>query len=201
MSNKIKDPSPLVEAALSLDNYLTEIVRLGAKIEESELKSEFDYEQMQKLMARFAECGEGVAVEVANFSKHLTQARTQAEAAANLVSAKAELVQARQNEHQNKMTAFQALGEKVRTLTLSLNDLRREEGSSPLTTEERQEMTARLNDFETKLNPLIDEARGLKKEAQVSKMKVLEQGADSLEQSLTAIGRRLETFKNAEALH
>ena len=34
MSITIKNPSPLIEAVLSLDNHLAEIERLGLKIEE-----------------------------------------------------------------------------------------------------------------------------------------------------------------------
>ncbi|MNU01269.1 hypothetical protein D3C72_2446150 [compost metagenome] len=49
-----------------------------------------------------------------------------------------------------------------------------------------------------KLQPLIEEARTLRKDAQGSKLKTLEQGADSLVQSLSAIGRKLETFQSTE---
>lgn len=197
MTNKIKDPSPLVQAVLKLDSYLSEIVRLGNKIESMDLKSDFDYEQAQKLMNRFAECGTGVSEEVMNLSATLTAARTQAEAAAQVVAAKAEQLEARQNVHQEKMDNFRTLGEKVRDLTLSLNDLKRPEGEN-LTEQDQAEVAARLSDFQMKLKPLIEEARTLRTDAQGSKLKTLEQGADSLVQSLSAIGRKLETFAQTE---
>ena len=197
MNNKMKNPSPLVESVLKLDNYLSEIVRLGAKIESMDLKSDFDFEQTQRLMNHFAECGQGVTDEIIQLSTRLNEARAQAEAAAAIVAARAELVQARQNEHQQKAIAFQALGAKVRDLTLSLNDLKRSEGET-LSDEDRAKMSMRLTDFELQLRPLIEEARLMRQEAQASKLKALEQGADSLVQSLSAISQRLEHFNKTE---
>ncbi|MNK82652.1 hypothetical protein D3C87_1024330 [compost metagenome] len=197
MTNKIKNPSPLVQAVLNLDNYLSEIVRLGVKIESMDLKSDFDYEQAQKLMNRFTECGQGVSEEVLNLSANLNEARAQAEAAAQVVAMRAEQLQVRQNVHQKKMDDFRSLGEKVRDLTLSLNDLKRPEGEN-LSEQEQAQVSVRLSDFQMKLQPLIEEARTLRKDAQGSKLKTLEQGADSLVQSLSAIGRKLETFQSTE---
>jgi hypothetical protein len=197
MSNKIKNPSPLVETVLKLDNYLTEIVRLGEKIEEMDLKTDFDFEQVQKMMAHFTECGQGVAEEVVQLSANLNEARAKAEAAAQIVAEKAEQVQARQEQHHQKMADFRALGEKVRELTTSLNDLKRPEGVD-LTEDDRAKVSMRLSEFQLRLQPLIDEALYLKKEAQTSRLKTLEQGADSLVQSLSAIGRRLESFNTSD---
>jgi HPt (histidine-containing phosphotransfer) domain-containing protein len=198
MNTKIKNPSPLVEAVLKLDNYLAEIVRLGAKIEEMELKSDFDFEQVQRLMTHFAECGQGVTDEVMSLSKHLNEARALAETAAQTVSARAELLQARQEEHQKRMDDFRSLGERVRELTMSLNDLKQPEGAV-LSEQEQAKVSMRLGEFQLQLEPLINEARHLKTEARNSKMKTLEQGAQSLEQSLTAIGSRLESFTKSGA--
>lgn len=198
MTNKIKNPSPLVETVLKLDNYLSEIVRLGEKIEGMELKNDFDFEQAQKLMNHFTQCGQGVAEEVLLLSQHLNEARSKAEAAAVIVSARAEQLQARQDNHQQKMTDFRALGEKVRDLTMSLNDLKRPDGDE-LTDEDRAHLSMRLSDFQMQLQPLIAEALKLKQEAQDSRLKTLEQGADSLVQSLSAIGRRLEAFNGTNS--
>lgn len=193
MSNQIKNPSPLVETVLKLDNYLSEIVRLGEKIESMDLKTDFDYEQAQKLLNHFTQCGQGVAEEVVQLSANLNEARAKAEAAAQVVSARAEQIQARQEDHHQKMADFRALGERVRDLTLSLNDLKRPEGEE-LTADDRAHLSMRLSEFQIQLQPLIAEAMKLKTEAQGSRLKTLEQGADSLVQSLSAIGRRLETL-------
>jgi chromosome segregation ATPase len=197
MTNNIKNPSPLVETVLKLDNYLAEIVRLGEKIEAMQLKSDFDYDQAQKLMARFTECGQGVAEEVVQLSANLNTARAKAEAAAQVVAEKAEQLQARQDQHHQKMADFRALGEKVRDLTMSLNDLKRPEGQE-LTDDDRAQVSMRLSEFQLRLQPLIDEALKLKQEAQTSKLKTLEQGADSLVQSLSAIGKRLQAFNTSD---
>lgn len=196
MSNQIKNPSPLVEAVLKLDNYLSEIVRLGEKIESMDLKTDFDFEQAQKLMNHFTQCGQGVAEEVVQLSAKLNEARAKAEAAAQVVSARAEQIQARQNDHHQKMADFRALGDRVRDLTLSLNDLKRPEGEE-LTDDDRAHLSMRLSEFQIQLQPLIAEALKLKTEAQASRLKTLEQGADSLVQSLSAIGRRLEQLNSS----
>ncbi|UOF02173.1 hypothetical protein [Bdellovibrio reynosensis] len=197
MTNKIKDPSPLVEAVLRLDSYLSEIVRLGDKIQTMDLKSDFDFEQAQKLMSRFAECGQGVSDQVVHLSQTLNEARAKAEAAAEQVAARAAILEARHNEHQQKMDAFRILGEKVSELTLSLSDLKRPEGST-LSDEDRVSLSKRLTDFDVQLEPLIQEARDLRTSAQESKIKTLEHSADSLVQRLTAIRARLETFQKTE---
>ncbi|KYG66445.1 hypothetical protein AZI86_05205 [Bdellovibrio bacteriovorus] len=196
MSNQIKNPSPLVETVLKLDNYLSEIVRLGEKIESMDLKTDFDYEQAQKLMNHFTQCGQGVAEEVVQLSATLNEARAKAEAAAQIVAARAEQIQARQNDHHQKMADFRALGDKVRDLTLSLNDLKRPDGEE-LTDDDRAHLSMRLSEFQLQLQPLIAEALKLKNEAHTSRLKTLEQGADSLVQSLSAIGRRLELLNTS----
>ena len=65
---RVKNPSALVQAVVALDNHFSEINRLGGKIESIELKTDFDFEQLQRFMSLFSQCGEGVSVEVANVS-------------------------------------------------------------------------------------------------------------------------------------
>lgn len=199
MSNTIKNPSPLVKAVLALDNHFSELIRLGEKIEQMELKSNFDFEHVQRMMNHFAECGQGVSTEVILMSNALNEARAKAEAAAQVVSARAEILQARKMEMQKKMDEFRLLGEKVRNLTLSLNDLKRPHGQDA-SGEDRAKISMRLSELELQIRPLIEEALQLKKEAQDSKMKILEQSADSLRQSLTAISEKLSTFQQSNQL-
>ena len=85
----LKSSTPLVESVLKLEHHLSEIVRLGGKIEERDLKTDFDFEQVQKLMTKFTQHGEGVAEEIAHFSALLGEARAKAEAAAQLVANRA----------------------------------------------------------------------------------------------------------------
>src|SRR5881227_1519460 len=102
MSDKIKRDSPLVKSVLALDSYLTELERVGTKINSTDMTSAFDVEYTQKLMTRFAECGQGVSEEVTNLSTQLQEARTRAETVAKGVSAQAELLNIRRNEQNEK---------------------------------------------------------------------------------------------------
>ena len=52
MSETNQDQSPLVKAVLALDSHLTELERLGAKINTMDLKSEFDFAHAQRLMGQ-----------------------------------------------------------------------------------------------------------------------------------------------------
>ncbi|WP_413584294.1 hypothetical protein [Bdellovibrio sp. HCB274] len=194
MASKIKEPSPLVESVLVLDSYLSEIVRLGDKIQTMDLKSDFDFEQAQKLLSRFTECGQGVSDGVLKLSQNLTEARAKAEKAAEVIAEKAAILEARHNLHQQKMQDFGLLGQKVAALTLSLNDLKRPEGST-LTDEDRSILKTRLADFDTQLEPLIQEAKDLRTSAQESRIKSLEQSTESLVQKLTTVRKQLETFR------
>jgi hypothetical protein len=196
MSYKIKDPSPLVESVLVLDSYLSEIVRLGDKIQNMDLKSDFDFEQAQKLMNRFAECGQGVSDQVVRLSQELTTARAAAEKAAGVVAERSTILENRHNLQQQKMQDFRILGEKVAALTVSLNDLKRPEGST-LSDEDRVTLSARLTEFDSQLEPLIQEAKDLRTSAQEAKIKALEQSTESLVQRLTSVRKHLETFTTA----
>ncbi len=110
---------------------------------------------------------------------------------------RADQLRVRQNEHVLQMEKFRSLGEKVRELTFSLNDLKRPEGMA-LSEQDRVELGVRLTAFEIKLQPLIEEAQVLRTEGREAKIKSLEQGADSLVQSLSAIGQKLHHFKTTE---
>lgn len=159
-----------------------------------DLKSEFEIEQMQKLLSRFAECRNGISEQVVAMSKALNEARAQAEAVARVVTARADHLQSLQETRQKKMDDFRSLGKKVRELTLSLNELKRPDDQVP-TDEDKVKIAIILSEFEIQLQPLIEDAHNLLKVAQDSKMKVLEQGADSMRQSLLAIRERLIVFK------
>lgn len=199
-SIKIKDLSPLVQSVLTLDERFAEMDRLSARIDEIELKSDFDFSQARKLMARFAECANSIQGDVVELSAQLNNSRTQAEAAAALVSAKAEVLQSRQSDEDVKMEAFRTLAAKVNVLGQAMKDLKKPEGET-LTEEERATLAIRLNELDQELQPLIEEARLLKKEAQASKMKTLEQNAESLSQSLTAVSQKLNSFSTQQVVH
>ena len=143
MSNKIKHDSPLVKSVLALDNYLTELERIGTEINATDMTSDFDLEYIQKLLTRFAECGQGVSEEVANFSTQLHEARARAESVAQGVSGQAELFNNRRNEQNEKLEKFRILGEKVRALTAAISQFRPPHGHG-LTDEDRAKLASNL---------------------------------------------------------
>lgn len=196
---KIKSQSPLVQTVLALDHQFAELERLSAKINDCEMKSDSDFEQLQHLMGRFSECGNAISGEVVQLSQALNDARASAEAAAQKVGARAEQLQAWQGERQKKMLAFHQLGEKVKGLTGSLQELRRPEGV-PATDEDRARIAKRLSELETELAPLIEEAQAIKEDAARSRMRELETGAHALGQSLRAMSTKLGSLQPGQVL-
>ncbi len=91
------------------------------------------------------------------------------------------------------MNVFRTLTGKVTALNEDLKGLRKPEGET-LSDEERAQLTSRLGEINLQLQPLIDEALVLKNEARASKMKLLEQNADSLSQSLMAVSSKMASF-------
>src|SRR6516225_6684556 len=136
MSNKTKQESALVKSVLALDNYLSELERVGTKINSTDMASDFDIEFVQKLLTRFAECGQGVSEGVTNLSAQLREAQTRAEAVAQGVSRQAGLFSTRRAELNEKLEQFRVLGEKVRDLSAAISQVGRPHGGS-MTPEDR----------------------------------------------------------------
>jgi chromosome segregation ATPase len=181
MSNKANRDSPLVKSVFALDNYLTELERVGTRINSTDLTSDFDLEYIQKLMTRFAECGQGISEEVTNLSTRLQEAQARAEAVAQGVSKQAELLNVRRNEQNEKMEEFRILGEKVRDLNAVMSGFR----------EDRAKLASNIPAFEAQLDGLIEDLQNLRKSARDSRMKALEKNAESLVQSLQAARKKL----------
>jgi chromosome segregation ATPase len=190
MSNKSRRDSSLVKSVLALDHYLSELERVGAKINSTDMTSDFDVEYLQKLMNRFTECGQGVSDEVANLSTQLHEARTRAEAIAQRVAGQAELWNVRKNEQNEKLEKFRILGEKVRELNAIMSQFRRPQ-EEDMTNEERAKLTSNIPAFEAQLAVVIEELQDLQKSARDSRMKTLEKNAESLAQSLQAVREKL----------
>jgi hypothetical protein len=190
MSDKSKRNSPLVQSVLALDNYLAELERVGTRINSTDMTADVDVEYIQKLMTRFAECGQGVSSEVSNLSERLREARTRAEAVAQGVAVQAELLNTRRNEQNEKLDKFRILGEKVRELHTSISEFRRPQGQA-FTDEDRARLTSSIPSFEARLAALIEELHDLRESARDSRMKVLQKNAESLAQTLEAVRRKL----------
>ena len=174
MSNKARQDSALVKSVVALDNYLSELERIGTKINSTDMKSDFDVDHIQKLMTRFAECGQGVADEVTNLSTHLRDAQQRADSVAQGVSRQAEAFKERQNELNEKLEEFRLLGEKIREVTTNQAKIKED-----------------LPGFEAQLSMLVDELQKLRKSARESKMRSLERNTESLAQKLDAARKKI----------
>lgn len=185
-----KNKSAMVQSVLALDEYFQELERLGNKINSLEMKSDFDFEHAQRLISRFAECGQLVSDEVMNLSNSLADARARAETMAQGVAERANMLNDRKTVEHQKLEEFRLLGEKVRELTIALTQFHRP-AHAELTEADKIEISHGLAALEKKLEPLIEQAQNLKKEAQLSKMKVLESNAEALSQTLQAVRQKL----------
>ncbi len=174
MSNKSRKDSPLVQSVLALDNYLGELERVGTKINSTDMTSEIDVEFIQKLMNRFAECGQGVSSEVANLSARLQEAQTHAESIAQGVGRQAELFAARRKEHNERMEEFRMLSEKIRDLNTGIGQFRDNPAG-----------------LDAQLSSLLEQLDKVRLSARNSRMRSLEKHAESLGQSLQAARKKL----------
>jgi hypothetical protein len=190
MANKGKRDSLLVKSVLDLDNYLSELERVGTKINSTDMTSDFDVEFIQKLMTRFAECGQAVSEEVNNLSTQLREAQTRAETVAQGVSRQAELFNIRRNEQSEKLEEFRILGEKVRELSSAISQFRRPQGGG-LANEDRAKLKSAIPGLEAELALLIDGLQNLRESAENSRMKALQKNAESLVQTLQAVRKKL----------
>src|SRR5688572_25720393 len=190
MSNKNQRDSPLVNSVLALQNHLNELERVGAKINSADLTADIDVEFIQKLMNRFAECGQGISEEVQNFSMHLQDAQARAEGVAQEVSRQAEVFKIRRAEQNEKLEQFRLLGERVGEINATISQFRRPTGQG-FTEEDRAALASSIPSLEGQLAALISELQDLRNSARSSRMRSLEKNAESLTQSLQAVQSKL----------
>jgi len=183
MTNKPIHDSPLVEAVLALQDHLNELERIGEKINSTDMSADIDIEHIQKLMTRFAKCGQGIAEEVTNLSNRLTDAQTRAQAVADKVSRQADAFTIRRNEYNEQWEKFRLLGEKVRLLNESISQFRQ--------AEDRTALTSNILRLEQQIAALIGELQDLCDAAQNLRMKTLQRSARSLTQTLQAVQGKL----------
>lgn len=190
---KISDKSPLVATVIALSDAFENLERIGTKIDEMELKTDTDYEQARRWLARFAENGEVVTTEIGNLSRLLSEARVRSEAISAKVEARAAQIGVRRDESQELADEFNALTLQVRDLGADLNDMKREDGSE-ITDADRAAIAQRLGEVQNRLEPMIAEAKRIQQVARQSRMKALEQNADSLAQTLGALRSKLTSL-------
>jgi chromosome segregation ATPase len=190
LNSMSKKDTPLIKSVIALDNYLAELERVGTKINGIDMTSDVDTEFVQKLMARFAECGEGVSREVTNLSTQLQESQLRAQAIAQGVSNQASRLNQRRSEENAKLEEFRLLGEKVRELNTAIGEFRRPKGGS-FSDEDRAKLMSNIPHFETQMDALITELKDFSASARNARMKALEKNADSLAQTLQAARKKL----------
>lgn len=196
-SKTIKNPSPLVLAVLSLDENFANLMRLSSRIDEVDLKSNFDFDQVEKLITLFSETGEKISSDIANFVQVLNEARTDAESSAERVAEKAQQLRFKKDDTTDKMAQFNQLSDKVSKLNESLLQFRRVDGQE-LSEQDKVDLKNRLNEVAGQLKGFIAEAEVLKNLGQESKLKVLEQNADAMRQSLIAVSKKIESLNTVQ---
>ena len=193
MTDQTKRDSPLVTSVLALQHYLDEMERIGNKINSTDMSGDVDVEHVQKLMTRFAECGQGVSQEVRNLSAHLQHAQASAEAVAAGVASQAQAFKARAMQQHEHLEKFRSLGEKIHALNTTMSEFRRPSGHG-FTEDERGALRSKLPAVEGELVVLIAELQDLRDVARSSSMKKLEKDAESLAQTLKAVHGKLREF-------
>ena len=186
---KLKEKSPLVLSVQALDEYFSELLHLSGRIEALTLETDSDIEQMQRLLGHFNRCGQDIAEQIVAMSTALNDSRAKAEAASQLVSQRAEELERRETERQKKLEEFRLLTEKVHTLNASLKEMGQNEPEA---------ISKKLSEVSMELHPLIDAAQAIRMDARKSKMKTLEQNAESLGQSLVSVSQRLSAFQTSQ---
>lgn len=187
-----KNATLLAQSALNLESDFAELQRLSEQIEGITVDTEGGMNHARKLLAKFGECGVRIGEGVQSLSKALDESRMKAEQAAELVAARAVMVQKRQEESDRMNGRFQALVERVHALTVSTAQLKKPEGET-LTDDEKSALTSRLTQLDTELEQVITDMRALQADAHQANLKTLEQNADSVAQSMGAARRKLSS--------
>ncbi|HET9220143.1 MAG TPA: hypothetical protein VFR18_24400 [Terriglobia bacterium] len=182
MSDKTRSDSLLVTSVLRLENHLSELERIGGKINAMDMTADIDVEHIQKLLALFTDCGEEISEEVKNLSTHLQQAQARAEAVAGEVSRQASAFNARRNEQNAHLERLRLLGEKVHEL------------NATLTGDDQSVLAPRMPIIADQLSGLIGELQELRSAARSSRMRSLERTAEALVQSLQALQTKLQNL-------
>jgi hypothetical protein len=193
MASNSKHDSPLVASVLALQNHLDELDRVGSKINATDMTSDIDVEHIQKLLAHFAVCGQGVSEEVSKLSTHLQQARARAEAVAEGVSRQAEAFSVRRQEQSEQLDKFRLLGEKVRELNSAISQSLQPQ-SNGSTDPDGSDLRSNIPTLERQLTALIENLQDLRNTARASRMRALEKNAESLAQTLLAVQLKLRSL-------
>jgi hypothetical protein len=190
--SNLKNLTAFAEAALNLDAEFQQLEQLGGQIDRLTIDSDSGLDRAKLLLGRFGECGSRIGEGVQNLAKELEAARARAEKAAELVSARAAAVQARQEAATGLLSRFQTLGEMAGKISSAVTQLR-DSTDGAMTEEQRSLLISRLPEVNSQLDVLIEEALRIKEDAIAANLTTLERNADSLGQSLRHARGRLNS--------
>lgn len=185
-----KNLSPFALSALALDEEFSQLERLSGELDRLPIDTDNGLERGRLLLTRFSECGQRVGENIQVLAKELTEAQVRAQAAAQTVSARADLIQARQQEANVLSERFKTLGEKVRKVTETVGQLK-VTGKAELAGEEKALLSQHLPELDSRLGTLVDEANLIKIAAKATQLKSLERDADAMAQSIQSVRRKL----------
>lgn len=190
-SPSTKDLSAFGKAAIGLDVEFSQFQRLAREIEAVQLNSDAGMERARRLFSHFDECGQKIGAGMQALASSLDEARQLTDAAAKSVAERAHAMKQRQQETEQLMERYRALGEMVGKTNEAVTQLRPLHDAG-MTNEVTELLASRLPEFTSQLGVLVEEARKLMRDAHEANMKTLERNADSLRQSLQAAQSRLE---------
>jgi len=195
MANSISQSqlSPFGQSALQLDQDFVELERVSGQLERLAFESDTGMEKAQELLACFGQVGMRIGEGVQLLAKTLDEARTRAEAAAQVVSERAAMIQMRQNENAKMGDRFRLLGEEVQKISSQMALLKKPAGHE-FSNEEKAELPKKLSGMDLQMAVLIEESRKLEEDASAAHMNSLERNADSLSQTLQSARRKLTSF-------
>jgi hypothetical protein len=193
MSNaSLKSLSEFGQTAVALDSDFQEIERLASELGRIDLQSDSGLERAKKLLVHFTECGQRAGEELKKMASALEVARIRAEKASAAVAERAVDIQRRQEASSHLLSRFQALGNKVRQVTVAASQLQVPAEKVP--NEQKGAVVQFLPELDMQLAELVEESRQLKADARGAKEKALERDAEAMEQSLQAVRRKLSSF-------
>ena len=181
-----------MNSVVALQQDLSELDRIGGKINGMEMTSEMDLEYVQKLLGRFAECGIRVSQKLHEFSSHLQEAQARAEAVTQGVSHQTESFNAIRDQQNLLIDRFQELGEKVRELNARVGQVAGAQDSGNSET-----LKSALPAVEQDLKLLIADLEDLGAASGASRMRKLEQNVHSLKQTLQALQTKLQHISSS----
>ncbi len=189
------------QAALVLDQELTQFEKLTRELESLSIESDKGLNRALTLIAETHACRLRMQASMQAFSQTLQEVQKNNTIAEEVLAAKTGKVQERQQIAEQMMKKFQLLGETVKQVEATAAHLKKAVGDKEESAESKQELLNGLPELDTQLAVLVDETCKLVEEAHSANMQTLERNADALRKSLSAARNRLQLAGQNRQLH